>query len=334
MFKFSIITPVFNSEKYLSQCIKSVLRQDFCDFEFILVDDGSNDSSLEIIKKHASDTRIKYFSKVNQGQGVARNLALQKAKGKYILYLDADDWLEKGALRKLDEKFKKDDCDIIFFNVFEFHQDTLLKNEFRYIDTYSKFKDAPFSPFEARQILFNSNALPFKAYKREFLVENKIKYSATRFIEDSEFYFKAMLCANKVSCLDEYILNYRIHQSSTTFKGANRIATIEKTFLLCEKILDESKYNDCKEIRQDFLRNRLRQIFYYYYLAKKKYRKQYFYMIKKILKYIKEKYGFEFIEKASQNKCYHDVLKYPFQVFCFKRALLSSFLFLKSYIEI
>ena len=134
--EISIITPFYNSEKFLEQCILSVIEQDFQDFELILINDGSKDNSLNIAQKFAQDKRIKIFSKENEGQGIARNFALNKAEGKIILYLDSDDWLEKNALFEIYQKFKKDDCDIIFFNAYKFFEETKQKNEYRYIDSY------------------------------------------------------------------------------------------------------------------------------------------------------------------------------------------------------
>lgn len=335
MVEFSIITPFYNSEKYLRKCVESVLGQTFCDFEFILVDDGSNDSSLEIVKEFLKkDKRIIYFSKENEGQGIARNLALKYAKGRYVLYLDADDWLLDDALNKLNAKFQKDKSDIVFFNVYKFYEKNLKKNEHRYIDYYSKFNEAPFCVLDAKDILFNSNALPFKAYRREFLVNNNIKYSPTRFIEDSEFYIKAMLCADKISCLDEYILNYRVHKSSTTFKNAKRISTIKNTFFVCENILNNSEYKDIKEIRHSFLKNRISQIFYYYSILDRKYKRTYFYMIKKILKYIKQKYGFDFVLKDFQKDRFSDIINYSYEIYRIKRFLISFLIFFKNYVEI
>lgn len=332
---FSIITPVYNAQKYLDECIKSVLAQSYKNFEFILADDGSNDSSLEIIKKYAIlDSRIKYFSKINEGQGIIRNQALKQAKGDYVLYLDCDDWLEDDALLKLKEKFKKDDSDIVFFNVYKFFEENKAKIELRYIDIYSKFKQEPFCVLDIKDILFSTNALPYKAYKRNFLVENNIKYSNTRFIEDSEFYFRSMLSASKISCLDEYILNYRIHKNSTTFKQNKRIATIKKTFFICEKILEESKYKDIKEIKASFLKNRIGQLFHYWRIVDKRYKKKYFYMMKKIFKYIKEKYSFEPLKDYFLlNKC-KDCCLYPYEIYKFKRLARLFFVSLKSYIEI
>lgn len=95
----SIIIPVFNSEKYLADCIQSVISQQYTNIEIILVDDGSTDSSFEICERYRdTDSRIKLYRKENGGQGSARNLGLQKASGEYILFVDSDDTLASDTI--------------------------------------------------------------------------------------------------------------------------------------------------------------------------------------------------------------------------------------------
>ena len=99
----SIIVPVYNIEKYIDECIQSVLNQTYTAWELILVDDGSTDNSGNICDEYAkTDTRIKVLHQKNQGVSAARNIALDKAEGDYIMFLDADDyWCENTALYKL-----------------------------------------------------------------------------------------------------------------------------------------------------------------------------------------------------------------------------------------
>lgn len=92
----SVIIPVYNSEKYLERCIKSVISQSFTDIEIILVNDGSTDKSLDICKKYAMmDARVKVYSQENLGVSAARNLGLQNVNSEYVAFLDSDDWLEE-----------------------------------------------------------------------------------------------------------------------------------------------------------------------------------------------------------------------------------------------
>lgn len=105
--KFSIIIPVFNVEVYLNQCLDSIVNQSFSDFEVICINDGSTDNSLDILNNYAKkDNRFKVFTQENQGQGTARNKALDLAQGQYVLFIDPDDWIESDMFKNLLNAFQ------------------------------------------------------------------------------------------------------------------------------------------------------------------------------------------------------------------------------------
>ena len=119
--KVSVIIPVYNTSKYLNQCLESIQNQTFTDFEAICINDGSTDSSLEILKEFASkDDRFIIINKKNEGQGIARNLGIQQANGEYIIFIDSDDWLETEGLEKAYKKIKEDSADILIFDFYFF----------------------------------------------------------------------------------------------------------------------------------------------------------------------------------------------------------------------
>ena len=98
----SVIVPVYNIEKYIGKCIQSVLSQTYTDFELLLINDGSKDSSGEICSSWAKkDARIRVISKENEGVSVARNLGIDSAKGEFIFFLDGDDWISPECLEKM-----------------------------------------------------------------------------------------------------------------------------------------------------------------------------------------------------------------------------------------
>ena len=113
--KVSVIIPVYNAEKYLDRSIKSVLNQSYDNLEIIIVDDSSTDNSKDIIKKYASkDSRIMpIYSEVNQGVSKARNIGLNIFSGDYLIFMDADDYITKDAIKILMEKCNKYDADIV-----------------------------------------------------------------------------------------------------------------------------------------------------------------------------------------------------------------------------
>ena len=113
----SIITPVYNVEPYIRQCLDSVLSQEYNDWEWILVDDGSTDNCLSIIREYEKDdTRIHVFTQENQGPAAARNLALKHIKGDYITFLDSDDWIEKNAFSLIRDAIEKYQPDMVMWN--------------------------------------------------------------------------------------------------------------------------------------------------------------------------------------------------------------------------
>ena len=116
---FSIIIPAYNNEKYVGKCIESVLSQTFTDFELIIVNDGSTDRTYEVIEKYAlQDSRIRVIDKKNGGVSSARNIALDKAIGKYILFLDSDDWYESCYCYDLSKILSHNKADIVFATQF------------------------------------------------------------------------------------------------------------------------------------------------------------------------------------------------------------------------
>ncbi|MCI8330684.1 MAG: glycosyltransferase [Bacilli bacterium] len=107
--KFSIIIPVYNTEKYLKRCIESVLNQTYQNFEIIIINDGSKDKSEEILKNYETNTKIKIIKQINHGVSYSRNVGIQKAKGDYIIFLDSDDLLEKDLLETINKNTNNED---------------------------------------------------------------------------------------------------------------------------------------------------------------------------------------------------------------------------------
>ena len=116
MTKVSIIIPVYNAEKYLGKCLESLLSQTLQEMEIICVDDGSSDSSPEILKRFQErDGRVRILTQENQYAGAARNNGMKEAQGEYLLFLDADDFFENTLLEKVYNQGKKMEADIVLF---------------------------------------------------------------------------------------------------------------------------------------------------------------------------------------------------------------------------
>lgn len=116
----SVIVPMYNVEKYISQCLESLIKQTYKNLEIIVIDDGSTDQSLNIAKRYAKyDNRVKVYSFANAGVSEARNRGLRLAKGDYIAFVDSDDWTAEDMYRILVEKMIKYDLDMIKCSVCE-----------------------------------------------------------------------------------------------------------------------------------------------------------------------------------------------------------------------
>lgn len=124
----SVVVPVYNAENYISRCVESVLDQTYCNWQMILVDDGSKDKSLEICQKYANeDNRINVIHQENAGPGIARNAGIAKASGNYVVFIDSDDYIEKDYFQLL----SMHDEDVVFINVRDVDDDgRVLKEDF------------------------------------------------------------------------------------------------------------------------------------------------------------------------------------------------------------
>ncbi len=130
--RFSVLIPVYNSGKYLRECLQSVWQQSYQEFELILVDDGSTDDSSTICDRAArEDPRVRVLHQENQGPLMARIAALQEAVGEYVIYMDSDDCWREDLLEQIDKILQKDDCDVVSFKWRYMSQDgELLDEEF------------------------------------------------------------------------------------------------------------------------------------------------------------------------------------------------------------
>lgn len=209
----SIIVPCYNSAPFLRQCINSILNQSFSSFQLILVDDGSTDDTLSILNAYKNiDSRIAVLSQKNQYAGVARNYGMSIATGKYLLFLDSDDFFEKtfvGKLYHAAEKYNSDIviCDGYYFNtatgeiaspsVFLQHHNLPIKKAFSY-------KDIP------DKILHITIDCPWnKLFKREFIQRHNLTFQNTRSANDIFFVDSALLLASRISTVDERLIYYR-----------------------------------------------------------------------------------------------------------------------------
>ncbi len=217
--KVSVIIPVYNATAHLAQCLDSVLAQTLNEIEIICIDDGSTDSSLELLNSYAQkDSRVMVIHQENGGAGKARNTGLAVAKGKYLSFLDADDFSESTILEKAYEKAEEQKTDIIVFNSDQYYEDT---DEYRQVNwTIRKKELPPYRPMYHRT--FTDNVFKVfvgwawdKLFLREFVLKHDLKFQEIRTTNDMRFVFMAVVLAKRIDIVDEVLIHQRRNQSTS-----------------------------------------------------------------------------------------------------------------------
>ena len=204
--KFSIIIPVYNVEKYLKKCLDSVFNQTYKDYEVIVVNDGTKDNSMDIVK----DYDVKVINQKNQGLSAARNAGVKKATGEYLIFLDSDDYWKKGLLKEL-SKSLKNNPDLIRFQINEVYEDgktiSYPEESFTNLSGPDAFK-------KIVKYHFVENACIY-AIKRNYYIKNKFKFEENRIHEDFGLIPLIIMKADVVNSISYLGYNYYQRQGST-----------------------------------------------------------------------------------------------------------------------
>lgn len=206
--KVSVIVPVYNVEKFIDKCLNSLVKQSLKEIEIIVVNDGTKDNSQKIIDKYVKKypDKIKSYIKENGGQGSARNYGLKKASGEYIGYVDSDDFVEKDMYKKLYNKAKENNYDIVVCGNYNVSEDYQNKNIDAFINNYNT---------DLENIFFGKMAVWNKIYKRDILIKNKLEFKEKVWYEDLAFTLKAIMNSNTFAFIDEPLYDYLIREGST-----------------------------------------------------------------------------------------------------------------------
>lgn len=198
--EISIIVPVYKAEKYLEKCVDSILAQTMQDFELILVNDGSPDDSQRIIDRYCAEQpqRIRSLTLDNGGQGRARNRGIDICTGKYIGFVDSDDWIEPDMYEKLWQTAEKDGADLVVCDFYSCYHDGAV--------VYEKC-------IKGNYLLESAGSCCNKLFRRDAV--GGIRYPEGLWYEDFNFSAKLLLKAEKVSYIPEALYSYRIGQPST-----------------------------------------------------------------------------------------------------------------------
>ena len=230
----SIIVPIYNTEKYLHQCLDSILNQTYTNFEVLLVNDGSTDSSGMICQEYVeNDSRFRYFEKENGGASSARNLGLERSGGAYITFIDSDDWVEPNYLDVLYTALKENDTDVAISTYKRFAQDGVFylrsysreDDEFLNIGTRSRDSFLEILP-RLGELDHSFYSISSKLIKRE-IIGNLLFDEQVSYAEDLNFFFYLYLGVESVVYVRDYTYVYRTHDASTS-QNVNELQALQE----------------------------------------------------------------------------------------------------------
>lgn len=232
----SVIVPVYNVEKYLSRCLKSLTDQVYKSIEIIVVDDGSTDKSSAIAERFAHhDNRIRVFHKRNGGQGSARNVGLDNAKGDYYCFVDSDDWVDKDYVLKMVSCLEANNADIVMCGV-----ERVWDNGTRVRNKISNNKE--YVVPDVHQFLFHASYVSCdKIYKKELF--NNLRYSEIRTFEDYATIPLVLARAKKIIGIPDTLYYYFWRVNSTT-----NVKKADFNILNAQRLLENSEFKQFQDV--------------------------------------------------------------------------------------
>lgn len=302
--KVSVIIPVYNTEEYLRECLDSVINQTLKEIEIICVDDGSTDSSLEILKEYAKkDNRFTVITQKNLHAGVARNAGLAVAKGEYLSFLDSDDFFELNMLEKCYNGAKNAAAEILIFEIDKFDNITKKFTPQKWLLKEEQLPSKQvFSALDIRKYIyqFSCSWAWNKLFLHTYIVENNIKFQSLKRTNDLYFSFLALSLAKRMTILKNCLLHYRVSlksslQSTNEYSpydwyhaleklkkelcARNTYITFEKSFVNCALGSSIYNYNSIanQHIKDLLLNNINKNISYELDIRKHLANRQYFY---------------------------------------------------------
>lgn len=304
MKKISVIIPIYGVEKYIRQCLESVINQTYKNLEIIIVNDGTKDNSMTIVEEYLSDERIKIINKENGGISSARNAGLDIATGEYISFVDSDDWLELDLYERLMENLSDEEIVVFNYRVIDDKSLKLIKIKKIFknnIIMKTKRSIGGEYLFDIEPYVWN------KLYKKELIEKYKFRFIKNIEGEDSVWSYESYVLSEKVVFKVEDGYNYRVNRvGSLVYNYDNDIS---------EKQKERNKYssNKIKKYFEEFLeKNKLEKeekIFFLLLLEGKNINEKYYFDYSNLKKEIKEYIELQNSKKISNNKIKEKIIK-------------------------
>ena len=253
----SIVMPVYNGESYLEQTLESIDSQTCSDYELICVDDGSQDASLAILTRHASeDSRIKVIEGSHAGGGAARNLGMAHARGTYIIFLDSDDFFEPTLLEHASARMTETNADIVIFDAMTYNNRTQTVNTkrhflYQWLMNTLRLSDRVFNrtdaPFDISRIITPAPWL--KLYRRQFLEDENLRFQEIDNSNDFLFGQLSLICAQRIAILNEQLVRYSTNNPSgtQTNKSEKPTCILQAIDGLRQELVKRSLYHEVEQ---------------------------------------------------------------------------------------
>lgn len=286
--KVSIVIPIYNVEKYLRQCLDSVVNQTLKDIEIICVNDGSTDSSPDIIAEYmAKDSRVKVINKPNSGYGHSMNMGFDLAAGEYIGIVESDDYADENMFESLYKIASENRLDVVKSSYYFYFSVPKERNEKQEIvskilsnktfcpTTYFKSKMEMVEFFNIKPTIWSS------IYRKDFIRENQIRFNETpgASYQDASFNFKVWSCAERVQLLKDAFLHYRQDNEASSVNSKGKVFCVCDEYEEMQHFLD--KHPEKKGVLE-YVKNRIKYDSYMWNYER-----------------LEDKYKYIFIERAS-----------------------------------
>lgn len=221
--KVSILIPCYNVEKYLRQCLESVINQTLTDIEIICINDGSTDATLEILREYANrDSRIKIIDKPNSGYGASMNKGLEMASGEYIGIVESDDFVELNMFETLYDKAVQNDLDLVRCRYYQYNgnNDT---NEPCFNEWVPRNK--VYCPLFEQAPFFQPPAIWCNLVKKELIDTYCIRFLETpgASYQDTSYAFKLYASSKRFMMIDDFLLHYRVDNANSSVNSREKV---------------------------------------------------------------------------------------------------------------
>lgn len=261
----SVIVPVFNGEQFLPRCLDSIFAQTMPDLEVIVVNDGSTDGTASILADYAArHQRLVVMEQVNAGQGAARNRALERARGEFVLFVDADDFIERVTLQVTTERALEDESDLVHFDwkLIRAHPDHNGKFDYSHIDPFWHHRTLVGAECE-QLFAMHSYFSVTNLYRRSFLNTHDIRYETGQIYEDNPFLAQVFTRAELVSLVHSPLYAVQVNAGSSTKTGTDTDRHMRDHLLAVRKSFELTRFRT-EQARSDLAEYHLEKFSIYF----------------------------------------------------------------------